>query len=92
VIIDFFIAFLVALLLTWVFATALGTTGPWSAAWVFFVILLLFMWAIGLWVRPVGPAVWDGRSRWRLRMGRVDRLGGGDRCRVPLVRSHARVS
>lgn len=56
--IDVFIALLVALVLTWLFATALGSTGPWSGAWVFFAVLLLFMWAIGLWVRPIGPAVW----------------------------------
>lgn len=56
--VDFIVAFVFALVLTWIFGAAVGTTGPWSGFWVFFVMVLLFTWAIGLWVRPLGPALW----------------------------------
>ena len=56
--VDFLVAFVFALVLTWIFGAAVGTTGPWSGFWVFFLTVLLFSWAIGLWVRPLGPALW----------------------------------
>lgn len=56
-ILDLLIALLIALVLTWFFSVAVGTTGPWPSFWVFFVVVLLFSWALGLWVRPVGPAL-----------------------------------
>ncbi len=57
-IVDFLLAFLIALVLTWFFTVAVGTTGPWSGFWVFFLLVLLFSWTMGLWVRPMGPALW----------------------------------
>jgi hypothetical protein len=57
-IVDFLVALLIALVLTWFFAVAVGTTGPWPGFWVFFLVVLMFSWAIGLWVRPIGPALW----------------------------------
>lgn len=57
-IVDFLIAFLIALVITWFFSVAVGTTGPWSGFWVFFLLILLFSWTMGLWVRPMGPALW----------------------------------
>lgn len=57
-IVDFLVALLIALVLTWFFAVAVGTTGPWPGFWVFFLVVLSFSWTIGLWVRPMGPALW----------------------------------
>ena len=56
--VDFLLAFLIALVLTWFFSVAVGTTGPWPGFWVFFLVVLLFSWTVGLWVRPMGPALW----------------------------------
>jgi hypothetical protein len=47
----------VALVLTILFV-ALGTRGPWRAAWTLFLVLFLAMWATGLYVSPVGPVYW----------------------------------
>jgi len=55
-ILDLLMALLIALVLTWFFSVAVGTTGPWPSFWVFFVVVLLFSWALSLWVRPIGPA------------------------------------
>jgi len=57
-VIDLLIALLIALLLTWFFSVVLGSTGPWSGFWVFFLVVLMFSWAMALWVRPMGPALW----------------------------------
>ena len=57
-IVDSLLALLIAVVLTWFFTVAVGTTGPWSGFWVFFILILLFSWTMGLWVRPMGPALW----------------------------------
>lgn len=57
-VVDFLIAFGVALLLTAIFASAFRSTGPWSGFWAFFLVILLVSWAAGLWVAPFGPALW----------------------------------
>jgi hypothetical protein len=54
---DLLIAFGIALLLTFLFTSVLGTTGPWRGFWPFFLVVMLFAWAASVWVPPVGPAL-----------------------------------
>lgn len=63
VVVDFLFAFLVALLLSVAMVTALGwglpgRHTPWAEVLLLFFILFLATWAGGVWVRPVGPALW----------------------------------
>ena len=53
-----FYALIIALLLALVFA-AFNNRGPWGNFWIFFIIIFLGMWLIGLWFQPAGP-VWNG--------------------------------
>ena len=55
-ILEFFIALLIAFLLTIVFSR-INRVGPWSGFLWFFLIVLLTSWAGGVWVEPYGPAV-----------------------------------
>jgi len=52
---EFLFVFLLALLFTAFFAFARGWQTPWpELVWVF-MILMLGAWALGLWLRPIGP-------------------------------------
>lgn len=46
---------LFAILISALFYYALKVRGPWGSFWVFFLILLLSIWAASLWIRPIGP-------------------------------------
>lgn len=48
----------VTLMVGGVFA-AVGARGPWPSVLWFFLILFFATWAIGTWVQPVGPRVWE---------------------------------
>ncbi|MFW6180534.1 MAG: hypothetical protein ACOC8N_02210 [Spirochaetota bacterium] len=47
----------IGLMLTAVFAGLLGRSGPWASIPVFFAIIFLASWAGGVWIAPVGPAL-----------------------------------
>lgn len=49
-------AILVAAVFTLLFVLGLRRRGPWNNFFVFFLIILLTVWAAALWVGPVGPA------------------------------------
>ncbi|MFW6219156.1 MAG: hypothetical protein ACOC3S_03460 [Bacteroidota bacterium] len=51
VIITFFIAIVITLVFPYVFKSR----GPWNSMWAFFIILLLTLFAAGLWIIPAGP-------------------------------------
>lgn len=59
----FFIDFLFALFFAFLFILLLGGVfrreAPWPMA-LFFLFFLIFVWAGGVWVTPVGPALWNG--------------------------------
>lgn len=55
--IDLFAAIIVGLLLTVIFSLIFKRAGPWDSAFLFFIIVFLGTWSIGLWLRPIGPAV-----------------------------------
>jgi hypothetical protein len=52
---ELLFAFFMALLFTLVFTLGFKRPGPWSAWWVFFLIIFLAAWAGGLWIAPAGP-------------------------------------
>jgi hypothetical protein len=49
-------AILVASFFTLLFVLGLKRPGPWNNFFIFFLIILLTVWAAALWVGPVGPA------------------------------------
>ncbi|MFO7893117.1 MAG: hypothetical protein R6U63_05250 [Longimicrobiales bacterium] len=55
---EIILAFAIGLLLALIFAYGLGRTGPWGGFVWFFLVVFLTAWAVGLWVEPVGPALW----------------------------------
>ncbi len=52
---EMLFVFLLALLFTVLFAFAQGWQTPWPALVWLFMVLLLGTWALGLWLRPIGP-------------------------------------
>ncbi len=64
-ILDFVFALVVAALLSLVLVSVLGWRHParasstWSALLFVFVVILFGAWAGGLWIGPLGPALWD---------------------------------
>lgn len=52
---EFLFVFLLALLFTVLFAFAQGWQTPWPALVWLFMVLLLGTWALGIWLRPIGP-------------------------------------
>jgi hypothetical protein len=42
-----------------VFAIALRGRGPWPGLLWFFIVLIVGTWALGIWVRPIGPPWWS---------------------------------
>lgn len=47
-------AFITALILVAIFSLAFNNRGPWGSVWTFFLVLFLGIWAVALWVRPIG--------------------------------------
>jgi hypothetical protein len=56
--VHFAVAFFVALVLSLIFVRGLRRGGPWSSFLAFFIIIFLASWAGGLWMRPLGAALW----------------------------------
>jgi hypothetical protein len=54
---DVLFALFVALLLTAIFAGGFRRSGPWTGFIVFFIIIFLASWAGGIWIGPIGSAV-----------------------------------
>jgi hypothetical protein len=53
---DLLIAVSVGVFLTVVFSFIFKRTGPWDNTFLFFIITFLGTWAIGLWLKPIGPS------------------------------------
>lgn len=53
--IDVAFSIVIALLITFVFAVAFKSKGPWGSVWAFFLIIFLAVWAASIWVSPAGP-------------------------------------
>ncbi|HXL72387.1 MAG TPA: hypothetical protein VN963_02070 [bacterium] len=58
---DLFAALIVGVIIVFALSTAFGTKGPWGSLLWFFIIVALFAWTGGVWLRPYGP-VWYGVS------------------------------
>jgi hypothetical protein len=54
---DFLFVLLLAVVFTAFFGLTGGRSAPWPALVWLFLILLLATWALGVWFRPIGPAV-----------------------------------
>jgi hypothetical protein len=52
-------AFVVALMLTIVFALLLGKRGPWGSVWTFFLVLFLAILTVAIYITPFGPVYWN---------------------------------
>lgn len=57
-IIDVFLALLVAFVLALIFSVGLRRPGPWGSFLWFFVVVFLGAMALGAWLEPVGPVAW----------------------------------
>ena len=57
--IHLFMALIIGVLLTLAFAGVTRRRGGTGAIWLFFLIVFLVSWAAGVWIRPVGPLVYD---------------------------------
>lgn len=47
----------IGLVFTAIFAALLGRSGPWASIPVFFALIFLAAWAGGVWIAPIGPAL-----------------------------------
>jgi hypothetical protein len=56
--IHFVLAFFVALILTLIFVRGFRRAGPWSSFLAFFLLIFFASWAGGLWMQPLGAALW----------------------------------
>jgi hypothetical protein len=56
--VHFVVAFFVALILSLIFVRGFRRAGPWASFLAFFIIVFLASWAGGLWLRPLGTALW----------------------------------
>jgi len=54
---DFFLVFLIVVVVGIVFSLGLRRSGPWPGVWWFFIMLFFGTWALGAWFRPLGPPV-----------------------------------
>jgi uncharacterized membrane protein len=52
------IALIFALVFSLIFSVGLRRSGPWPNFWIFFLIVFLTILTGGIWIIPVGPAVW----------------------------------
>ena len=50
-------AFLLSILMGWVFAFFLKIRGPWNRVWAFIFVMFLAIWAAGLWFTGIGPQI-----------------------------------
>lgn len=57
VLFDVLLALGIGLVFTVIFAGLLGRSGPWASVPVFFAIIFLAAWAGGVWITPIGPAL-----------------------------------
>lgn len=57
VLFDVLLALGIGLIFTVIFAGLLGRSGPWASVPVFFAIIFLAAWAGGVWIAPIGPAL-----------------------------------
>lgn len=57
-IVEFIVVLFMALIVASIFFYGFRSRGPWSAFWVFLLILFLAGWAGRLWVTPAGPVMW----------------------------------
>jgi hypothetical protein len=56
---DLFAALLIGALIVFSISLAFRTKGPWGSLLWFFIVVSLFAWVAGVWLRPYGP-VWFG--------------------------------
>jgi len=56
---ELLVALVVGFILVWIISKALGTKGPWDSLLWFFLMVGLFAWVGGVWLRPYGP-LWMG--------------------------------
>ncbi len=56
---DFFAALIVGSLVVFLISLAFRTKGPWGSLIWFFIMVALFAWVAGVWIRPYG-SVWFG--------------------------------
>jgi hypothetical protein len=56
---DLFAALLIGSLIVFAISLAFRTKGPWGSLLWFFIVVSLFAWVAGVWLRPYGP-VWFG--------------------------------
>ena len=56
---ELLFALFFGLIIVGIISTALGTKGPWDNFLWFFLVVGLFAWVGGVWLRPFGPA-WMG--------------------------------
>lgn len=54
-----FYIILLAIILSFTFSIGFNNRGPWNNFWIFFLVLMLGMWAMSLWFAPFGP-IWYG--------------------------------
>lgn len=57
-VVELAIVLIVTLVVGFLFAFLLRRTGPWPRLIWFFILLFLGTWAVGVWARPFGPAIW----------------------------------
>jgi len=57
--IDLLFALIFALILSAVFIMAFRRKDPWGRHFIFFVIIFLAAWAGGVWLKPIGPPLWN---------------------------------
>jgi len=55
---DLILALIIGVVLTFVFALGFRRRGPWASILLFFLVIFLGSWAAGIWVGPLGPALW----------------------------------
>lgn len=55
---DLIVAFIVAVVLTAIFAFGFRRRGPWESILIFFIIVLMAAWAGGRWLTPMGSVVY----------------------------------
>jgi len=58
---DFFAALLFGAIIVFSLSRTFSTKGPWGSLLTFLIVVVLFAWVGGVWLRPYGP-VWLGVS------------------------------
>jgi amino acid transporter len=52
---DLFAALVFGVVIVFILSALFGTKGPWGSLLWFFMVVVLFSWAGGVWLRPYGP-------------------------------------